>query len=319
MFPLYYTVLFTGTAFLLVSHHGEAYRELSQRWGSPSWFALYAGNLRIAFLDRMPTAEFLIPLWSLQIEEQFYLLFPFLVRKVKPLLLFRLLICVVALAGPMRWAISLWKPNLILVQYVFTGCRLDGLACGALVALWLRGANRRIWRPQVLVITVALLGALSGYLGWGDYSWSDIKIRTLGYSLCALTFAGVLLSALHCRDTWQTGWLRVGPVRYLGKISYGIYLLQFPVCMVLRKLSDRWGSPLFADGAGAHTKTWEGFILLAGLTIAAASLSWYALEGPLVRAKDRLTTPGLLRDENDDRMGGLLRPVGSNRSGSRIG
>ena len=289
IFPLYYTVLAIGSLSYIVWHIGSRHQFVHEVW----WYFFYIGNFWPTFTPYLPT--FLAPLWSLQIEEQFYLIFPFLVRNLKPDVLFKLLVTVVVLSGPLRLAVYLWKPSFPMVEYVSLPLRSDGLALGALLALRVRQSSWRIRPARMTILTVAMLGTLWAYLAWGGYDWFTGRITTFGYSLIALAFASVVLWVLRFRDTWATVWLRTGPLQYLGKISYGIYILQVPAYLLVRKISTHFGWPLF-DRRSWHAIGWGGFGLVFTFVVLAASVSWYILERPISKARDRWTKTKLARE-----------------------
>jgi len=280
--PLYYFVLLASVLILLVWHVGSARHNLCEA----SWYLVYLGNARSAFTGHMPDVAPLGPLWSLQIEEQFYLIFPYLVRSVKPASLGRMLLGVVLLSGPLRWLLYWWNPHWVIVQYVASPCRLDGLALGGLIALRARMGPWRLRPAYVAWVAVGLSGALCVYLIWGGYDWSSGRIRTFGYSMVALAFASVLLWVLTYRGAWQTAWLRLRPLQYLGRISYGIYLLQVPSYLLVGRIFAHFGKRL-VTGESWHAATWLGFGAVGVCTVALASLSWYVLERPFLRAKNR--------------------------------
>jgi peptidoglycan/LPS O-acetylase OafA/YrhL len=200
VFPLYYVVIFLGLAIQIAWHDESIIHNLYET----SWFSVYLGNIRIAFKNHAPLAGFLGPFWSLQIEEQFYLLFPFLVRKLSQKTLFWMLVCVVVLSGPLRWGLYLLSPHRELLQYTALPCRLDGLALGALLALRVRMSP---WRIRPVIVTLGVAGLLSGlfiYLSWGGYDWETPRIRTFGFSIVVLAFASVVLWVLRFRGEWQT-------------------------------------------------------------------------------------------------------------------
>jgi peptidoglycan/LPS O-acetylase OafA/YrhL len=199
-----------------------------------------------------------------------------------------MLVCVVVLSGPLRWGLYLLSPHRELLQYTTLPCRMDGLALGALLALRVRMSQ---WRIRPATVTLRAAGLLSGlfiYLSWGGYVWSTPRIRTFGYSIAALAFASALLWVLRFRGGWQTGWLRIAPLQYLGKISYGIYLLQALIFMLIRKISTHFGIKLFVEGDW-HSTTWTNFLLLVVIIVLSASLSWCFLERPISKLKDRLS------------------------------
>lgn len=286
IFPLYYAVLIGCTVLLDVWHLSPVRATLAEA----SWFFLYIGNFRTTVVGHLPYIGFLIPLWSLQIEEQFYLVFPCLVRKLTPTALVRLLIWVVVLSGPLRLGLYLWHPTRQIVEYVFFPCRIDGLALGALVALRVRRGPWNIRPAYATALAIAMLGILAGCLSLGGYEWNTRGICTFGYSVIALTFTAVLIWVLRFRDTRQTAWLRNGVVQYLGKISYGIYLLQIPAYLLARKITHHFGlERLFLQEWNWKAAGWEGFALVVTLAIMLASMSWYFFESPILRAKDGLT------------------------------
>jgi peptidoglycan/LPS O-acetylase OafA/YrhL len=284
VFPLYYVVIVIGLAIQIAWHNESIIHNIYES----SWYSVYLGNIYIAFKNHGPLAGFLGPLWSLQIEEQFYLIFPFLVRKLRPKALFWMLVCVVVLSGPLRWSLYLLSPHRELLQYAALPCRMDGLALGALLALRVRMSQWRIRPATVALGAAGLLSGLFIYLSWGGYDWSTPRIRTFGYSIVALAFASVVLWVLRFRGGWQASWLRIAPLQYLGKISYGIYLLQALIFVLVRKISTHFGINLFVEGDW-HSTTWTNFCLLVAIIVLSASISWYFLERPISRLKDRLS------------------------------
>ena len=60
------------------SGSGSEYAQLVHQWGSIAWFLVYLANFRIVYVNAAPPVTALGPLWSLQVEEQFYLLWPWL-------------------------------------------------------------------------------------------------------------------------------------------------------------------------------------------------------------------------------------------------
>jgi peptidoglycan/LPS O-acetylase OafA/YrhL len=288
IFPLYYSLLLVGTL-VFVIWHKVFDRDLYRRLYEILWYVCYLGNFRMALKNHVPSLAFLAPLWSLQIEEQFYLIFPFLVRKVRPVVLFRILICVVMLSGLFRWVLYHQRPQLVLVLFTASPCRLDGLALGALVALRLRMGPWRIRLAHVVALAVASFGALWAYSAWSGYSWTSGKTLTFGFSIIALAFTSLLLWVLCFRGTWQTSWLR-GPLQYIGKISYGIYLLQAPAYVLVLRASSQLGKHLFVE-EGWHTTSWWAFGLLCVVTVSFAVVSWYFLERPILKLKNRYSVP----------------------------
>ena len=102
--------------------------------------------------------------------------------------------------------------------------------------------------------------------------------RTIGFSLFPCAFACSVLWVIRFRGSVLTHWLNAAPLQFIGKRSYGIYLLQFPVkaaCTALVGSEILWANELV------------GFAVVAVLTVGAATLSWWLLEAPMLRLKNR--------------------------------
>ena len=96
IFPLYYAALAAFVLFPAFFADAASWSEM-RKWGV-GWFFVYAGNLRQAWLAQWPPVLSFSPLWSLQIEEQYYLLFPWVVYALSRRNLWRVLIACIAVA-----------------------------------------------------------------------------------------------------------------------------------------------------------------------------------------------------------------------------
>jgi hypothetical protein len=103
-----------------------------------------------------------------------------------------------------------------------------------------------------------------------------------GFTSLAITFAGLLLFLLHGESSVLGRVFSLGPIRYIGRISYGIYLLQDGVFTLLARLAQHpWLAPL--------AKSWIFAIpLRIGLIVCVAAISYRFFESPILRIKDRL-------------------------------
>lgn len=239
----------------------------------------------MAYTNASPPVVAYAPLWSLQIEEQFYLLFPLAIQWMPLERLSRLLWSLVFLSPLLRVFFYLWNPNNPVTQYALLPCHMEGLALGALIAVRFRSGPWKIPAFRVGVLTAALLS--SAFIGsllstplWVQQAWSSPFNRLAGYSLSSWGSAGLVLWLIQMRGSRYTRLLRAAPIRYVAKISYGLYLLHQ---LALRGV--RW------TGRFGHRLDPHGFpqvVLLVVMSLAMASLSWYLLESPLLRLKDRL-------------------------------
>jgi peptidoglycan/LPS O-acetylase OafA/YrhL len=272
---------------------------LSRRWDETLAAALYVSNWT-AIADGLSYAavlggpEPLEHLWSLAVEEQFYLVWPILLLVL--LRWFRgdrgaaaLATGVLALAS-FVWMAVLASPGLDNTRaYEGTDTRAGELLVGAALALLLGplGRRRRPGVPGRLGLDAGGLLAL-GVLGWLVVStdfWS-IGLYRGGFLLLALATA-VLLAAVTTPGSVLGALLGIRPLRWVGERSYGIYLWHMPVIA--------FSPPAQAGGpAWVHT----AYYLLA--TFALASFSWAVVEDPvrrhgLVGALRRLQPQPVLR------------------------
>ncbi len=284
--PLYYCVLVYLICVGTLWKGGEQYRHLVEQWGSPVWFFVYLGNFTTAAAGVWPTVvPGLSPLWSLQVEEQFYLLFPLAIRRLSPATLARALWVIVLLSPALRVSLFVLNPDNLYCQYVLLPCHMEGLALGALIAIRFRQGPWEIKKGRLSALAIVLLTATCVASVWSNPARVDEEFaspfnRTVGYLLSSVGCASVLLWVIRFRGSRVTGWLRLSPVQYVGKISYGVYLLHIPV----------WTAALFLRHALGLTLPRDGFVMFlaaTALTIATASASWYLLERPLLSLKDR--------------------------------
>ncbi len=243
IFPLYYAVMLLVLPF--------AYQGLSWSW--LTWPA-YLGNYARMFgpytsgsaLQRLadfqlvvditihrahPTVLDLGHFWSLCIEEQFYLLWPWIVFRIRER---RTLLLICALSVPIclvaRLVAQQMLPTWMLtneVLYTATPFRMDALLLGGFLALWIRGPRRDLLLRGVRIIWPIILipiatAAMSRHI-WGDshpawtFTWGLLVIDLASAVIiaCAIQPGSIVYRLLNQR-----------PLRWLGRMSYGAYVLH---------------------------------------------------------------------------------------------
>lgn len=207
------------------------------------------------------------PTWSLAIEEQFYVFWAPIARFVKNAALLPLLIAVFLASPFIRLA------NTGFLTEVHTLTHLDGLAIGSLIALSLRmfDFDRKVWkRIAAACIALGVAGAVN----------MQFHGSVLTDTLLALGFGGMLIAALLVtgKQYLYGRFLTWRPLKYLGTISYGLYLTHI-LCFVVIGAFD-----LKMTKHGM----WGDLAVVAVrivLSIGAASLLWYGFERPILRLK----------------------------------
>lgn len=273
IFPLYY--LFVIGIFIVFSHNPE-FRE---RAGSPIWYLVHLGNVPEGLLG-LSTPYWIAPVWSLAIEEQFYLTFPLLVWLLDRKRLTIVLVSMILLAPVIRLVTMLAIPNGERVQYLFTLCRVDTIAVGCLLAVIARSVDVERWRNQA---KLAAFGVLPGVVVLAIASRLDRTSpfdRVFGYSIVAVGCAAVVALVILSRGGKATAALRLKPLTHLGKLCFGLYLLHRPADTVVTAIGAR---------IGIHHDLWL-LVPKIGVAIAFATISWRLIERPFLRLKDRFAT-----------------------------
>lgn len=265
IFPLFYLVAIV----LLVA----APRLPFGRFPSVS-ILTYTSNFTMVFTGREWTP--LAHCWSLCVEEQFYLFYPFLVFRLDTRQLRTMLRWVIALSPFVRLATNaLVHPA---ASAFLTFCYFDVLGMGALIAVELHDrttvsetAVRRLRIGLAAAIAVTLLLMLTKQLDMSKAFAGAFGLTVVG-ATSALLIALAALDALPFRRA-----LRAAPAVMIGRVSYGIYLLHYPIVKLVEAfLGTR------ADG---WTRT--SIIAAAGIggTLPLAMLSWFAFERPILKLK----------------------------------
>ncbi|MBL0159486.1 MAG: acyltransferase [Bryobacterales bacterium] len=284
IFPLYYVFLILAFTIIPAAQTGVSYfaTDFVKYAGHPLWYFLYAGNIREAITNLYP-AYILAPLWSLAIEEQFYITFPFLVARLRRETLWRALCAVVVFALLFR-IMSVWLlPSLTRMPYVFTLARVDVISIGCLLAVAFRTGRIHVNARWPLVLIPVLLAAMVAcfQLGWLDRR--SVECKTLGYSLTAFLFGAIVLATILNNGSRGTAFLRWAPLTYLGKICYGTYLLHLPSEVILNKLME-------SEGLDTLSESLWFVALKIVVAIVMASLSWWLFESRILHLKDRFTS-----------------------------
>ncbi len=238
------------------------------------------------WLHRVPMSPGLGHLWSLAVEEQFYLVWPLclslflgLRRRVTPTVI--ILVTAIALIAARR--AYLWDHGTSwLPLYTRLATRGDAMLVGCLLAqLWVR---RKLPKRGI---------QLAGWVALGYFLYivrvglSDSFLYRGGYTLVAFAIGLILLAIL------ETNWmvnrlLTLRPLRAIGRVSYGIYIWHFPIFSAVGRYGYTWRPPVQAAVALA-------------LVALATCASWFLVERPFLRWKDRLEDQNHPRRQSTDK------------------
>jgi len=240
------------------------------------------------FAENSTTASPLLHTWSLAVEEQFYLIWPLVVlgvlhftRNLK--VLFGL--CVAAAIGSTLWTYEVYGGGQNTNRaYLGTDTRSQCLFIGCTIAVGLvllaqrsheqgRLARGRLWRPTssagvaacgVLGI-VGAAGAVSIFLLTTSVSSFPY---TGGFFLLGLCVAAVIVAAVAVPRSIVPRFLARAPIRYVGRISYGLYIWHWPIYIWLN--NERTG-----------LSGWALFAVRAAVTFGVSVVSFHLVERPI--------------------------------------
>jgi peptidoglycan/LPS O-acetylase OafA/YrhL len=274
LFPLYYAMALIVAIGIAAGHLGWSRWQLG--------YLFYGANYVLILHSAAQTIGpfSLVHTWSLALEEQFYLLWPWLVlpSKISRQALLRICWVVIVVSPLLRFV--WWQHGAtqdILQMDLVT--RMDSLLLGAVMAL--RGLPSARW-SRVIIATSVLVVAWCTLRGH-SLSLGQAPMNTLGLTATAAFSAGVLSLALK-PGTWTHALCTLSPTRFLGRYSYGIYLWHVFLTSAWDRLAD------FLAGSLRHSPTPAGVIAvltaLCGST-ALAYASYWAIERPFLRLKDR--------------------------------
>jgi peptidoglycan/LPS O-acetylase OafA/YrhL len=241
-------------------------------------FLLFLQNLRIGM--PVPVWVWFGVMWSLAVEEQFYLLAPPLIRMLSMRKLVWVLGATVCIAPLLRFLVFGYLSPGTYMSTTLMPCRADTLAMGILLAIawrapWFRAflAERRGFLQGVLwVLTLGVVGLL----WWFAHPLSFMTV-IIGYTWLAFFCGCLLLVVLSQPQGWIAGVMRWKILRGLGTISYCVYVIHLTFNHLAHQILLH-GEPEIYNLRGV------GVTLLAlVLTLGVASLSWRYFEKPLIR------------------------------------
>ncbi|TCQ82715.1 peptidoglycan/LPS O-acetylase OafA/YrhL [Ochrobactrum sp. BH3] len=277
IFPIYYFVLFI--VFIIMPMLGMFYTpELT--FVKSHQFYLWTYLTNWGFVDAGGARYFntgwltLVHFWSLAVEEQFYIFWPFVVYFLskRAFVKFCVFLFIFALVG--RFAIAIFGiPQG--AAYTLTPFRIDTLVVGALIAVAVRNpAARQLVAKYAVWPLVFATAFLAFVFAVHDGVWfADRWMHTIGFSILALGWGGLLVM---CLPGYGNGILdtlfQLPLLRFFGKYSYGLYVLH---PFVLEQYSPR----IFSELEIPETIAATVYIIVGiGLSVIPAWISWHLLE-----------------------------------------
>jgi peptidoglycan/LPS O-acetylase OafA/YrhL len=239
------------------------------------WFWTYLQNWLFIFYPPPVNATALIHLWSLAVEEQFYLIWPFVIlifKKPKKLiyLLFALLFGVIAL----RFVLWTYQIENLAYFNLYTFSRIDGICIGSLLAV-LRTVNFKAINRYFTIIVLALAALNFVFYFFNkrnQFSYPYLAIA--GYTTFAIIFGLLVNEGIERQNTVISKILSFRLFRFFGIISYSLYVFHWPLYLILSPALKSWAE----KNIELTNASIAASIIATTLSVLLAWLSFYFFE-----------------------------------------
>ena len=280
IFPLYYAFLVFVFVLLPAARPATAIPGETQFW---LW--TYLSNVLFARVGWEGMPGHTTHLWSLAIEEQFYLLWPLVVFFASRRRLVQICVGAIVFAELTRIGLHFTAPDGI-AGYALMPARIDALAVGALVAVLARepsGAAMllRFSRPVMLgaALWLAIVIARIRLTVGGTLPPLDVRVQLGAYTAIALLFGALLVRAMAAPDSSRRARvLSSATLGAFGRYSYALYLIHIIVRNAFHGQLTQMGGRL-PTVLGSQVPAQVGVLLAGiGLSYALAFTSWHLFE-----------------------------------------
>jgi peptidoglycan/LPS O-acetylase OafA/YrhL len=267
IFPVYYLVLLI---YFLISPYLDP-DVIQYNYYHAHWEALvfHFNNFLIVFYPNHTEGRIFGHFWSLSVEEQFYLFWPFavLLFSSKHSLVFLLITIILIAIGIRLYA---WYSFRDAENYwgAMTNLRFDAIAPGALLAAlrYEYPTSRKKKFISFSVLIFIIYAILIGYKYFYDRSFSHY----LTGGITAFCMCAGLAIIFGIEERAQRSWLANRPLVFFGKISYGLYIFHFPLLLIARHYAIKY----FGNEVYTHLISGAITAILAVL-LSFASYHWF--------------------------------------------
>jgi peptidoglycan/LPS O-acetylase OafA/YrhL len=291
IFPLYYGFLiFFFFVVPRIRPFTPAMEKVAER---QEWLWIYGTNLIMAYegrwiydVDWLKLGHF----WTLAIEEQFYMVWPFLVFFLSRNALIRVCAGLIVTALLLRTGLVMYGARSVTIG-LFTLCRFDSLAIGALAAILIRGHQEALFRAARIATPLVGSAMLMMAVWRGRWSAGDPMVQTVGNSMLAFFFVGLLLMAIEPYHGNRIGqWFSQRWLMWFGTYSYALYVFHVPLMPLFERVMPvAWlSATLHSAYLGVLTYT---VAAIAGSSLAAYG-SWHLYEKHFLKLKKHFSMAG---------------------------
>jgi peptidoglycan/LPS O-acetylase OafA/YrhL len=235
----------------------------------------------------MPLGHF----WSLSVEEQFYLIWPFVILAVKNMrrigqVAYLILITCILCRFSSWLSLGNGYTNFAF-QYM---TRLDGLCIGSLIAIWRFNGSYAQTKKKIIRLALGVFGFYAALIILTKIVPGHLShFPFLGYTVIAVIFGAIVFAAIEKRNFLSKLLLQNKVITYIGKISYGLYVFHWPILTLfkiylLNKMTNSGYSP------------YTGYVMVSLMALAVAVIvsiaSYHLFEKKMLALKDIMTEEG---------------------------
>lgn len=227
IFPLFYLVLLL--CFFLLPLIKNLQLDVSYYQENQVWHWTYLQNWLYVFKEPYGD-KLLMHTWSLAVEEQFYLLWPLLILLLRrPKFLLMAMLVILIMTGVARYIIWLYKVEDLAYSSLYTFTRIDGLCIGSMVALLQKIDPRFLKKHTPLIVLLMAAINFVFYFINDRSSFTLPYLAFVGYTTFAVLFGILVYEAVTGESKFLLFLLDNRPLKFFGKISYGLYVYHWPV------------------------------------------------------------------------------------------
>lgn len=290
IFPLYFTYLAVVSA---VIYFVPKYYDLKPLLGYLFTYTYNFSRLSEAY----EFSFFFTHFWSLCIEEQFYLIWPFLIFFLSKTQLKKAIVLIIVLAPAIRYFLgsiltgTYQDKEVADFIYWFPLSQFDAFAIGAALVLYGDDIGRyRVYFLPVSAVLLLLCGMFNLNSLYQDWSWHNISsmgypLKSLknyqhvwAYTLINIFFGSLIAFVLALQDATRSGFKKILETPFMittGRVSYGMYVFHWAIMIVFHKLVTPYMPIPFA-----------GFVVYLFLVIGFSWLSFHYYESYFLRLKN---------------------------------
>jgi peptidoglycan/LPS O-acetylase OafA/YrhL len=283
--PLYYGVLIVAFVIIPLVVNKSSLAPYSIYYQNQTSFWTYLQNWFLLLKEPQlkGSGRIFLHLWSLAVEEQFYIVWPLLVLifNIKNLVrvIIAIIVCSVTLKCYLFFAGYAWQ-----YTYFNTFCRLDALCIGALIAIAVRNKTMAAKLEKIVpyIFKILLIVVLTAIALVRPTAPKDQFLEPFGTTVVAVFFASLIL---YCMSSHKNNLIkRVLELRiflFFGRYSYSMYIFHVPILALLRPAIFQ-----YLQKHISHSIAFMAANLICFISVIAISqFTWYLIEKPALKLK----------------------------------